>query len=106
MVNYIFKIFIVFFLIKGKAAYVLAKYSDYVYLDINEGDFFGHVDMANSKSYMKAQKSVKKTIIKKKEDFVRHFTTKAIENCDMMTLSMDDLEKMKLEYHDVFFEML
>jgi hypothetical protein len=98
--------FIVFFLIKGKAAYVLPKYSDYVYLEICEGDFFGHVDMANSKSFMKAQKSVKRTVMKKKDDFVRHFTTKAIDNCDMMTLSMDDLEKMKLEYPDVFFEML
>ncbi len=55
---------------------------------------------------MKAQRSVKRTFIKKKEDFMRRFTTKAIENCDMMTLSMDDLEKMKLEYPEVFFEML
>jgi hypothetical protein len=37
--------FIVFFLIKGEAAYVLPRYDNTIYIRIEDGDHFGHVDI-------------------------------------------------------------
>ena len=38
-------LFIVFFLIKGEAAYVLPRYDNTIYIRIEDGDHFGHVDI-------------------------------------------------------------
>ena len=44
---------IVYFLTKGKAGYVLLKYPTKVYIDIEQGDLFGHVDLAYNKAFFK-----------------------------------------------------
>jgi hypothetical protein len=31
---------------------------------------------------------------------------KALDNCDLMTLSIKDLDKMKFEFPDVYFEFV
>jgi hypothetical protein len=46
--------YVVFFLSEGKAGYVLSKYQDMVYLEILKGELFGHIDLANTKIFMKA----------------------------------------------------
>jgi hypothetical protein len=90
-------------LINGKAGYVLRKYQDKVYQEIEEGELFGHIDLANTKIFMK---SVKKKVNKKKLQFTSFFQVKALDNCDLMTLSIKELEKMKLEFPDVYFELV
>jgi hypothetical protein len=42
----------------------------------------------------------------KKENFKSFFQVRAIESCDLMTLPIKDLEKMKHEFSDVYFEMV
>jgi CRP-like cAMP-binding protein len=94
---------IVFFLSNGKAGYVLSKYQDKVYKEIEQGDHFGHIDLANTKIFMKTNK---KKVHKKKQQFKSFFQVKAMEHCDLMTLSIKELEKMKFEFSDVYFELV
>ena len=97
---------IVYFLTKGKAGYVLLKYSTKVYIEILHGDLFGHVDLALNKAFFKNQKNFKKVLNKNKDDMRRNFSVRAIETCDLLTLSVDDLEKMMFEFPDVYYELI
>ncbi len=36
----------------------------------------------------------------------RNFSVRAIETCDLLTLSMDDLEKMMFEFPDVYYQLI
>ncbi len=36
----------------------------------------------------------------------RSFTIRALVSCDLLTLSMDDLDLMKVEFADVYFELI
>jgi hypothetical protein len=36
----------------------------------------------------------------------RSFTIRALVSCDLLTLSMDDLDLMKVEFTDVYFELI
>lgn len=36
----------------------------------------------------------------------RSFTIRAFVTCDLLTLSMDDLDLMKIEFSDVYFELI
>lgn len=36
----------------------------------------------------------------------RSFTIRALLTCDLLTLSMDDLDLMKVEFSDVYFELI
>jgi hypothetical protein len=71
---------------------------------------FGHTDLANNKAFMEAARSFKKKLhvqaSGKKKLIPRHFSAKAIINCDLMTLALEDLDEMKLEFPDVFFQVL
>ncbi len=91
---------------KGKAGYVLPKYPSQVYIEIEQGELFGHVDLAYNKAFFKYQKNFKKALNKNKDDMRRNFTVRAQDSCDILTLSMDDLEKMMLEFPDVYYELM
>ena len=45
-------LFVVFFLVKGACGYVLPRYENKAYLQIQEGKHFGHVELAADKSLM------------------------------------------------------
>ena len=67
---------IVYFLSRGKAGYVLTNpsYQGEVYLEIDEGDLFGHIDLVNTNVFKKGQKSIKnKHHHKRKKNFKSHF---------------------------------
>ena len=36
----------------------------------------------------------------------RLFTVQALLTCDLLTLSMDDMDLMKIEFTDVYFELI
>jgi hypothetical protein len=36
----------------------------------------------------------------------RAFTIRALDRCDLLTLSMDDMDLMKVEFSDVYFELI
>jgi len=64
------------------------------------------VDLAYNKAFFKYQKNFKKALNKNKDDMRRNFTVRAQDSCDILTLSMDDLEKMMLEFPDVYYELM
>ena len=51
---------IVYFLVKGVAGYVLPRFDNIVYIKIEEGDHFGHVDLIFDPDILKIQINIKK----------------------------------------------
>ena len=47
-----------FFLVKGAASYVLPRYGNKIYSIIEEGEYFGHVDLAGSDSFIDEDLSI------------------------------------------------
>ena len=41
----------------------------------------------------------------KRKNLIRRFTVQALENCETLMLTIDELEKMRLEFPDVFSEL-
>jgi hypothetical protein len=63
---------IVYFIVEGSAGYVLPRYDNRVYLVLEQGDHFGHVDIGISPNYFRNQKSQMRK--KSKLSFERRFT--------------------------------
>jgi CRP-like cAMP-binding protein len=100
--DYIYKegerIIEMYFLVKGKVGMVLPRYNNKVYLEIAQGDHFGHTDIFGIRS-------LNDTLIhnKKRNEMIRHFTAMAInEDCDLLTIQVTDLDKMRLEFPEVY----
>lgn len=64
------------------------------------------MELAYNKSFFKEEKSFKKSLNKHKDEIRRSFTIRALMNCDLLTLSMDDLDIMKVEFAEVYFELI
>ncbi len=95
---------LVYFLIYGVGAYVLPRYDNIVYIKITEGDHFGHTDMIQDK------KSLERDILSRRKvllgkDLLRMFSVQALTNCDLLILSLHELEKIKIEFLDIFIEL-
>ena len=93
---------------QGTAGYVLPRYNNKLYFAIKQGEHFGHVDLANDKEYLKNHKTGKK---KKKKNqpvvvLVRMFTVQAQENCDLLTMTLEDLDKMNVEFPLIAKELM
>jgi hypothetical protein len=93
-------------MVQGSAGYVLPRFNNKSYISIEQGDLFGHVDLANNKDMFKMQKSIRKRKSKKKVDLIRKFTVQASENCDLLTLTLEDLDKMYLEFPEICKELI
>lgn len=93
---------LVYFLVAGSAGYVLPRFNNKVYFNIVIGDHFGHVDLGHDRDYFKAQKKgMQKKKRKHKVQLIRKFTVQAQENCDLLTLTLEDLDKMNSEFPDI-----
>ena len=44
---------LVYFLVRGEAAYVLPRFNNASYITLSIGDHFGHVDLANDREFLK-----------------------------------------------------
>ena len=96
------------FLVSGLAGFVLPRFDNTVYIRIEAGDHFGHTDIIlddlseadGTSFYHIPEKPIKS------KDFIRRFTTQSLIDCEMMQLSVDDIERMKFEFPDVFIELL
>jgi hypothetical protein len=65
------------------------------------GEHFGHVDIAVEKDMLALEVRFNTRSLKSR-NMVRRFTVQAIENCDMFILRIDDLEKLKFEFPDMY----
>lgn len=91
----------VFFLVNGVAGYVLPRFDNTVYIKIEKGDHFGHVDLVLDQEIMAAQLNVKR----RERNLTRKFTVQALIDCELLMLLIEDIDKMKIEFPDVFDEL-
>ncbi|TNV86814.1 hypothetical protein FGO68_gene1058 [Halteria grandinella] len=94
----------IYFLIHGVAGYVIPRLDNQVFIKIEEGDHFGHTDIVYDQSFIEYQMSTKKRVLRNR-DIIRSFTVLSIIQCELLILTIDDLEKMKVEFPDVFIDL-
>ena len=92
---------LVYFLVKGHVCYVLPRFDNANYLDIVPGQTFGHTDLGFDRMFTEKEKLETRVTLFDREQ-CRLFTVQAFGNCDLLTLSMRDLLKMKLEFPRMF----
>lgn len=91
-------------MVQGTAAYVLPRYVNKIYIMLEYGEHFGHVDLAVVQDMLAFDVRLDARALKRR-NMVRRFTVQAIENCETFVLRIDDLEKMKMEFPDMFVEL-
>jgi CRP-like cAMP-binding protein len=92
----------IFFLVNGVAGYVLPRFDNTVYIKIERGDHFGHVDLVLDQEIIAAQINIKGRI---ERNMTRKFTVQALIDCELLMLLIEDIDKMKIEFPDVFDEL-
>jgi len=80
----------IYFLVSGIAGFVLPRFSNAVYIEIECGDYFGSIDIF-SKS--------------KRKEPRRKFTVQALTKCELLILSIKDIDRMKVEFPEIFEEL-
>ena len=91
-----------YFLVDGRASYVLPRFKNKPYIIIEKGEEFGHVDVFGRR-YPTDQLIVENS--KKKNDLVRAFTCRAEDSCELLNLAVSDLDKMHKEFPEIYDEL-
>ena len=95
--------FKVFFLIRGHAGFVLPRFCNRIYKEVKPGEHFGHSELVSDQDFIDANK-IKK--LNQLHSMLRRFTVQAIENCELLAISIMDLLKMKLEFPQAFLQIV
>lgn len=96
---------IVYFLVSGRAGYVLPRFENKCFLEIKKGEHFGHVDLGGEREFIEPFKHLRRLTMINKDQMIRRFTVLAFENIELLSLSLKDLLKMKLEFPHVFEDL-
>lgn len=83
---------------KGRAAFVLPMFQMKSYFEINKGDTFGHADLFGRRGPNEPLIRSKKA----KSDLTRNFTCQALDSCELLTIQVVDLEKLRSEFPEVY----
>ncbi|CDW80054.1 cation channel family protein [Stylonychia lemnae] len=94
----------IYFIEKGEAGFVLQRFNNAIYIDIEGGDHFGHLDLVYDPKILNIQIKVKQNTVNGK-DLFRRFTIQAVKNCDLHLLSLDNIDKIKIEFPEVFDDL-
>ncbi|CDW71411.1 UNKNOWN [Stylonychia lemnae] len=86
------------------AGYVIPRFDNTVYIQIDKGDHFGELDLVYDPKILSLTINIKKKAQKNKDIF-RRFSVQAIINCELLILTLDDIDKMKLEFPEVFDDL-
>ena len=88
-------------MVTGSCGYVLPRIQNRLYLELKQGAYFGHSELASNKKFMDLTnfKSLSGIIM-------RNFTVQSFENSELLSLNMGDLFKMKLEFQGYFKEII
>ncbi len=73
----------IYFLVKGNAGYVLPRLQNRVFLDLKEGQHFGHSEMAMDKDLINTKK-IKRVALYK--NLSRRFTVQSFVNCELLII--------------------
>lgn len=87
------------FLVSGKAGFVLPKYDNAKYININVGDHFGFIDVISS---IKEHDLDKEDWISSRNLIKREFTIIAETETEVLNLNITDVHKMKIEFYDCY----
>ena len=82
----------VYFLISGKAAYAIEGEKAIIYISIKPGDKFGFIDLVSSDTHEKGK-------------IIREFSVLAVDACEVVKLSVQDLISIKDRYPQVYNQM-
>ena len=96
---------LVYFCIHGSLGYVLTRFRNMIYIRVDDGDHFGHTDMIQEKNSMKRRDIMAKGKILSGKDLIRLNSIQALMNSDLLIIAMTDLEKMKIEFLDIFADL-
>ncbi len=91
-------------MIKGEAGYVLPRYDNTIYIRIEDGDHFGHVDIVFNQEVRDLRVQVK-LLRPEKNMITRKFTVQSVLTCELLTLNIVELDKMKIEFPEIFEEL-
>ena len=119
-----FYISIVFFISKGQVGFILPRYVTKVYKVITAGDYFGHLELSESSQLFdessntlnNSQANINPFVLSRKTTPIVHsnpakgklsrrFTAQALEQTEILTLSLADIQVMKTEFYDIFYEL-
>lgn len=78
-------------MVAGIAGYVLPRFSSAVYIEVEKGDHFGLIDLVFDTTIFKDKIKITRET-KKNDNLVRRFTVQALTNCDLLTLSLEELD--------------
>lgn len=99
----------IFFLVDGQAGFVLPRFENKAYLNIVKGDHFGHIDLGDEPEFADNEdinSYLRYKLTHAKKSVHRKFTVQAFENCDLLSLSLQGLHQLRLEfptaYADIF----
>jgi len=71
-----------------------------VYIEINNGDYFGEIDLVVASSeHMVEVEEMFETMKSSNFNIVRQFTVQAIEDTMLMTISMPNLQRMQKQFN-------
>ena len=90
----------IYFLIKGMASFVLPSYENTCYVNINKGKHFGIMDIIGS--IVTNNELDFSNWFQRKELIHRQFTILAVKDIECLTLSIQDLNRMKQEFFETY----
>jgi len=93
----------IFFLSGGKAGFVLPKYKNTTYIEVDEGDTFGIIDIVAS--VLNANYDLD-SWYGHLDVLTRQFTLMSLKKCECMCLSLQDLQRMKHEFREVYSKLM
>lgn len=70
---------------------------------IEAGEHFGHVDFAVTDDMLNHDLAMVKRF--RRKHMVRRFTVRALQNLEMFILTIEELEKMKMEFPELYVEL-
>ena len=93
---------IVYFIAKGEAAYVLPRFDNKAFMELKTGEHFGHVDLAEDTDFISTSSIEYKVNAFNRYHHVRRFTVQAFGSLELLTLSINEVIKMKFEFPKMF----
>lgn len=81
----------------------MPRFENKVYKVIASGEHFGHIDFAVEEDMTNIEFTLSMKI--KKKNMTRRFTAQAIDNLEMLILTIDELEKMRLEFPEQYTDL-
>jgi hypothetical protein len=93
----------IYFLLNGECGFVLPKHKNVKYINFNQGIHFGIVDIIGS--VLNEPNQDIENWISHKDKLHRQFTAMSQTRCEILTLSINDLNRMKHEFQEPYEQL-